>query len=164
MINFYHELHELFNSLERFEYPFENQFNKIPENGIYIMFEKGEHYENMDRIVSVGIHKGINKLKNRLNEHFIRENKDRSIFRKNIGRCFLNAENKDYLTIWNKDSTAKKDRIENSDIKDFEYEKQLESRISKYIQQNISFAVIEMNNVNDREFWGKKINCYFGSI
>ena len=36
------ELHKIFNDLERFTYPFENRLNEIPNNGIYVKFEKGE--------------------------------------------------------------------------------------------------------------------------
>ena len=45
----------LFNRLPRLHW---NMIDEIPyTNGIYIMFEKGEGYNGMDRIVSVGTHR-----------------------------------------------------------------------------------------------------------
>jgi hypothetical protein len=49
------------------------------------MFEAGESGHGTDRIVYVGTHTGPGNLPARLAEHFVRENKDRSIFRGNIG-------------------------------------------------------------------------------
>lgn len=86
------ELHQIFNKQKRYYFPFDDFINEIPKNGIYIIFEKGERYKNLDRIVRVGTHTGNNQLRSRLKQHFIKENKNRSIFRKNIGRCFLNIE------------------------------------------------------------------------
>jgi len=73
------ELHYIFNSKKRFYFPF-NEL-EIPLNGIYILFEKGEYAHGKDRIVRMGSHTGQDKLCSRLNQHFINENKDRSIFR-----------------------------------------------------------------------------------
>ena len=91
MRNITQELHQVFNRQRRFTFPFKQFLKEIPENGIYIIFEKGEKYGNLDRIVRVGTHTGNNQLRSRLNQHFLKENKNRSIFRKNIGRCFLNV-------------------------------------------------------------------------
>src|SRR3970282_1500042 len=96
-------IHQWFNSLRRFRFPFDQALVSIPKNGIYIIFEKGEKFKGLDRIVSVGTHTGDNQLRSRLYQHFTHENKDRSIFRKNIGRCFLNFENSSYAKIWELD-------------------------------------------------------------
>jgi hypothetical protein len=80
-----YELHQLCSLLPRLRFPFEEK--DIPCNGVYILFEEGEEAHGMDRIVRIGSHTGQNKLLSRLREHFINENKDRSIFRKNIGRA-----------------------------------------------------------------------------
>jgi len=50
-------------------------------------------------------------LCSRLKQHFAKENKDRSVFRKNIGRCILNKANDDYLTKWEWDLTRQIDYI-----------------------------------------------------
>ena len=100
-------IHEAFLSLGRFKYPFDQ--SAIPLNGIYVFFEKGEVSHGHDRIVRVGTHKGDNLLRLRLKEHLVNENKDRSIFRKNIGRALLNRKNNiKMLEMWNKDMTPKK--------------------------------------------------------
>ena len=74
---------------------------KIYKNGVYILFEKNESGHNGDRIVRIGSHTGNDNLVKRLEEHFLKENKDRSIFRKNIGRALLN-KNSDSETIEDK--------------------------------------------------------------
>lgn len=69
------ELHQIFNKQKRYYFPFDDFINEIPKNGIYIIFEKGERYKNLDRIVRVGTHTGNNQLRSRLKQHFIKENK-----------------------------------------------------------------------------------------
>jgi hypothetical protein len=54
----------------------------------------------MNRIVRVGTHTSPNRLKIRLKDHFWHENKDGSIFRKNIGKAILNQEHNPYLQTW----------------------------------------------------------------
>lgn len=53
------------------------------------------------RIVRVGTHTGHDNLKTRLYSHFRGKNQRSSIFRRNIGRVYLNKDNKNYLPIWN---------------------------------------------------------------
>ena len=122
----------------------------IPQNGIYILFEQGEAFDQMDRIVRVGTHTGNDQLQSRLYQHFVDENKDRSIFRKNIGRCFLNKESHPYLKIWELDLTTRDQRKTNAHLIDRIFQQQLEKRISRYIRNNMSFSVIELNNKTER--------------
>ncbi|MDI9358761.1 MAG: hypothetical protein QM528_07430 [Phycisphaerales bacterium] len=150
-----YELHQCLNNKQRFNFPFANNINQMPENGIYICFEKGEKYQTFDRIVRVGTHTGDNQLRSRLNQHFLDENKDRSIFRKNVGRCFLH--NDPYLPIWNLDNTTREARIANEGIRNIPFEQEIEERISKYITQNITFCLIPIDNKEDRLFWESKI-------
>jgi hypothetical protein len=100
------ELHKFFNEQRRYSFPFHAHKNEIPKNGIYIIFEIGESFKNFDRIVRVGTHTGNNQLYSRLNQHFVKENKNRSIFRKNIGRCLLNKAGNPYLKVWELDTTS----------------------------------------------------------
>jgi len=86
MKNYCSAVHRLAHRLRRHHYPFKSE--AIPSNGIYLLFEKGESGHDGDRIVRIGTHTGRDQLPSRLNEHFLNENKDRSIFRKNIGRAF----------------------------------------------------------------------------
>ena len=99
------KLHKLFNSMERFIFPFDEE--KIPLNGIYILFEKGEMAHGADRIVRIGTHTGVAQLRSRLKQHFLNENKDRSIFRKNIGRAILNKNSDPFLEQWEWDLTTR---------------------------------------------------------
>lgn len=151
------ELHKLFNNQKRYSFPFSQHRKEIPNNGIYIIFEQGEKYQNFDRIVRIGTHTGNNQLYSRLKEHFIKKNKNRSIFRKNIGRCILNMEHKSYLRIWNLDTTSAEKSNANSNWVDIEFEKQLEERISNYIQERLSFCIIKVNTKEERLYWESKI-------
>jgi hypothetical protein len=57
-------LHEWANSLQAFRY----DESRIPTNGIYILFEKGETAHGTNRIVRVGSHTGDKQLRSRLFE------------------------------------------------------------------------------------------------
>ena len=136
------QLHQWFNNLERFSFPFDKR--KIPRNGIYILFEKGETAHGMDRIVRIGTHTGKNQLRSRLKQHFINEKKDRSIFRKNIGRALLNRVKDPFLAQWEIDLTSRDAREKYSALIDFEKQKEIEKNVSQYIQTNFSFVIIEV--------------------
>jgi hypothetical protein len=132
----------------RFGFPFDKKH--VPKNGIYILFEKGETGHGGDRIVRVGTHKGPNQLPARLEQHFLKKNKDRSIFRKNIGRSLLNAVDDPYLGIWDLDMTSRKGRIANGHLLNPEKQDSIEDQVSAYIQSNLSFAVIEVGTKEER--------------
>lgn len=151
------ELHNLIDNLSRFSYPFEEDLIKIPTNGIYINFEEGEKIEGVDRIVRIGTDTGNNQLHSRLFQHFENENQRRSIFRKNIGRCFLNKENNTYLKYWELPLTSKAEKEKNLKYIDFDFEQKIEQRISSFIQGNFSFCVFQIDNKEDRLFWESKI-------
>jgi hypothetical protein len=150
-------LHILFNDQKRFSFPFTQQINKIPENGIYIIFENGEKFGDLDRIVRVGTHTGEKQLRSRLNQHFIKENKNRSIFRKNIGRCILNKNKSTYLPLWELDTTSKTDKEKNLKLLDLDFEKKIEKEISDYIQTNLSFCIFLVDTKEQRLYWESKI-------
>lgn len=150
-------LHILFNEQKRFSFPFKQQINEIPANGIYIIFENGEKFGDLDRIVRVGTHTGEKQLRSRLNQHFIKENKNRSIFRKNVGRCILNKNNSPYLPLWELDTTSKADKEKNLRLLDLEFEKEIEKKISDYIQTNLTFSVFQVDTKEQRLFWESKI-------
>ena len=148
-------LHEILNSLKRLKIPFDSE--DIPQDGLYFLFEKGELGHNGDRIVRIGTHRGNGNLKARLREHFLVENKDRSIFRKNIGRALLNRENDDYLKLWELDLTTRANKDKYFPIIDIEYQRMIENRITKYIQEMFSFVVIEVKDKERRLNVEKKI-------
>jgi hypothetical protein len=157
MKDFALELHQLFSRQKRFSFPFDEVINDIPYNGIYIIFENGEKFKEFDRIVRVGTHTGNNQLRSRLHQHFVKENKNRSIFRKNIGRSFLNKENNPYLHLWELDTTSRVDKAKNLKLLDLNFEKQLEKKISSYIQTNLSFCVFKVDIKEERLFWKSRI-------
>jgi len=142
------QLHKIFNSLKRISFPFNEE--EIPFNGIYILFEKGEKAHDRDRIVRVGTHTGENQLRSRIKQHFIHENKDRSIFRKNIGRAILNKNKDDFIKQWEIDLTTKQAKDLFSKDIDFEKQKQIEKLVTKYIQDNFSFVVFRIDDKDER--------------
>jgi len=142
------QLHQWFNNLEKMNFPFDDR--KIPHNGIYILFEKGESAHKTDRIVRIGTHTGKNQLRSRLKQHFIKENKDRSIFRKNIGRALLNRDKDPFLDQWELDLTSRRAKEEYSVSIDVEKQKEVEKNVSQYIQANFSFVVIEVEEKEKR--------------
>lgn len=119
--------------------------------------KKVKKFNSFDRIVRVGTHTGNNKLVSRLKEHFLNENKDRSIFRKNIGRAFLNRENNPFLEYWEMDLTSKQARLELEHKVDFNLKNITESKVSDYIQNNFSFATFQINEKNKRVYFEKKL-------
>ena len=149
------KIHKLVNSLKRHAFPFAD--SAIPSDGVYILFQKGEEGHGNDRIVRVGTHTADAKLLSRLKQHFIRENKDSSIFRKNIGRAFLNKENDPFLKYWNIKMSTKEDREKYSGKIDFSYQKKMEERVSVYIRSNFSFSVIKVNSREERLDIEKKL-------
>lgn len=151
------ELHKIFNGLDRYSFPFKQREKEIPQNGIYIIFEKGEVFDSYDRIVRVGTHTGDKQLRSRLNQHFVKENKNRSIFRKNIGRCLLNKDQSSYQSLWELDITSKAEKEKNLKLLDLDFEKKTEKRISDYIQNNLSFCVFQIDTKEQRLFWESKI-------
>ena len=62
------EIHKVFNDLIEYSFPFDQK--EIPKNGIYILFEKGENFNGLKRIVRVGTHTGNNQLQSRINQRY----------------------------------------------------------------------------------------------
>ena len=137
-------LHKLFCSMQRYEW---NDISQIPfANGIYIIFEKGEKYHNMERIVYVGTHTSSGRLKKRLLEHFVRENHDGSILRKNVGKAILHSSGDAYLAIWTIDTSKPENRILMNRAKNAETER----KVSQYLQDNFSFTVVPIIDKGER--------------
>jgi hypothetical protein len=143
--NICEELHNLFNNMKRFSFPFNAE--EIPLNGIYILFEKGETAHGAERIVRIGTHTGQNNLRSRLKEHFINEVKDRSIFRKNIGRCLLKGDC--FLSDWELTPLIREVREKNPQI-DFIKQEEIEKQVSQVIRNKFSFIVIPVEEKEER--------------
>ena len=150
-----HKLHQLAGNLPRLKFPFDEK--AIPLNGIYILFEAGETAHGTDRIVRIGSHTGDNQLRSRLKQHFLLENKDRSIFRKNIGRCLLNKSGDPFLTQWDWDLTTKQAKVTYGKHIDFDKLKQIEHAVTRYMQANFSFVAFRVDSKGKRLGFESKI-------
>lgn len=142
------ELHQAVHSAPRHAFPFDQ--DRIPLNGVYVLFEKGEYGHQGDRIVRVGSHTGSNQLRPRLKQHFLLENKDRSIFRKNIGRAILSKNQDPFLKQWEYDLTTRYNKERYFRREDMLKSKEVERQVSHYIQDNFSFAVFEVEEKERR--------------
>ncbi len=137
----YIDLHNELNALPQYKYIGNGVFSSIDGKlcpytppkigGIYIMFDKGESFNGFDRIVRVG--KAESSLLKRLTQHFIKPDKDHSIFRKHIGRALL---------------TQQGIQTEKWDIKGFTIP-QVEKQVTDYLIKNITFSVIPLTNKED---------------
>jgi hypothetical protein len=142
-------LHRLFNSFNRHGFPFDE--TRIPVNGIYILFERGElAHGELQRIVRVGTHTGQSNLRQRLAEHFLVENKDRSIFRKNIGRAILNRGNDPFLPQWEKDLTTRAARQRLESQIDHDRLAEIEAEVSSIIRNSFTFCVFRVDDCGYR--------------
>lgn len=149
------QLHRLFNSLPRHRFPFDE--SQIPDDGIYILFEEGEYANGLDRIVRVGTHTGEKQLRSRLKQHFLHENKDRSIFRKNIGRALLNKANDPFLEQWEWDLTSREARERLTPLLDAEKQRVIERAVSEYLQRRFSFVVFGVDDKEQRLSFEKRL-------
>ena len=142
-------LHDIFNGLKRHQFPFDGRL--IPKNGIYILFEKGERaHIDCDRIVRIGTHTGQDNLPKRLAEHFLIENKDRSIFRKNIGRALLNQKQDAFIKQWEIDLTTKAAKRRQAGQINLERLSQLEKKVSSVIKDLFTFCVFPIEDKQKR--------------
>jgi hypothetical protein len=133
-------LHALAWSLPRHRFPLDGK--AIPPDGVYILFEEGETAHGGERIVRIGTHRRDGQLPGRLREHFLVENKDRSIFRKNVGRALLNRDGDPYLEAWEKDLLSRAGRERWGHLRDVDYQAGIEARVSAHIRQNLSFVTV----------------------
>ena len=138
-------LHRLFERLPRYEW---RDIDTIPfEDGIIIVYERGETYRGYARVVCVGTHAAPGRLKQRLMDHFERENRNASVFRRNIGKALLNRAKDPYLDIWSLDTS----RIPNKDREDPRTAARVERDVSAYMRVNLSFSVIPVASVESRQ-------------
>jgi hypothetical protein len=144
MSDIYNYIHEYFNNQKRYSFPYDKKELRelTSSNGLYVLFEKGEKYNRLDRIVRIGSHDASDRLVIRLGDHFLAKRQRKSVFRKHIGRCYLNIENNPYLEHWNRPFTKKIDKIKHREFVNLEYELPYEEQVSSHINENLTFAVI----------------------
>ncbi len=76
--------------------------------------------------------------------------RERSIFRKNIGRALLNQRKDPYLRIWEIDFTSHRAREEFAHLRDIPKEKALEAEITSRLRSKFSFKAIEFTGQAQR--------------
>lgn len=149
-------LHEQLEQLPLIRFPF--KLEQLPKNGIYFLYEDGEiwgHGGHKSRIVRIGTHKDGN-FRSRIREHFLLDEskmnfdankpapRERSIFRKHIGRSLLNKVHDDYLKIWEIDFTARREREAYGHLRNIQKEKEVELEITRVLRETFSFRFIVM--------------------
>jgi len=149
------ELHRLVNALPTQAFPFDS--SRIARNGFYVLFEDGEQAHGGRRIVRIGTHTGAHQLGSRLVQHFVMEKKDRSIFRKNIGRALLNQTGDPFLADWNLDLTTRAARVLHGARIDTARQLQIEEEVSSYMRRQFRFAVIPAGDKTDRLWWESRL-------
>ena len=142
------QLHELVTSVPRLSFSFDPK--RIPKDGVYLLFEKGESGHGADRIVRVGTHTGAHQLSSRLRQHYIRENKDRSIFRKNIGRALLRRDHDAFIDQWELDLTTRAARARYAETVDSDKQYLVEKRVTEYMQESFTFIVFGVEEKEER--------------
>lgn len=149
-------LHEAVTQLPMITFPF--TVNSSPTDGIYFFYERGENWGHGDarpKVVRVGTHKNGN-FRSRIAEHYVFDDrrmnfnksqpapKDRSIFRKNLGRSLIVKHKLDYLSVWEIDFTTKQNVTRFSYLRNIPQEQELEREISNILRTTFSFRVISV--------------------
>jgi len=142
------ELHNLFSKLKRYRFPFDE--DSIPSDGIYVLFEKGEKGHGTDRVVRIGTHTGKHLLQSRLYEHFLIENKDRSIFRKHVGRSLLKRDSDPFFEQWDWDLTSSANKRKYASKLNRNKQVETEKRVTRHIQDKLSFVVLPVTSKQRR--------------
>jgi hypothetical protein len=162
------QLHSWFNNMER------NTFctgyaDHIPQNGIYIMFEKGEKAHHADRIVRIGTHNirtdSKSTLKDRLDEHISQNG--RSVFRNKIGNAIINKSRSEGPSFWSEEDLKDWNKSWGNGVlrkhKRFQQRgrsrqfEEIDKLISEYIRKNISFVCIEINDKKSRKLFEARL-------
>lgn len=122
------------------------------------MFEEGETFQGLDRIVRVGTHDGDGNLYKRLKEHYVNENKDRSIFLKRVGSAILAKNKAPYLHVWEVDTTTPENKNKVQAQLNPAHKQQITQQAVAYIRKKISFVVFEIKlEDGKRTDWERRI-------
>lgn len=136
-------LHSIVGGLPAF--PFPALADRLPRNGLYVLYEKDECGHGGRRIVRIGSHTGSGNLPKRLAEHTT-ANKDRSIFRKNLGRALLNRSGDPFLEQWNWDLTTKANRERYEPLLDKVRQRSVENEVTAYVMDSFAFSVLPVDD------------------
>ena len=150
-------LHEQLQARPVVRFPFDEA--GLPENGIYFFYEDGEmwgHSGRQPRIVRIGTHRDGN-FRSRIADHYLSRGrsmdlhvnkpapKDRSIFRKHLGRALLAKAQDPYLEIWNIDFTTNRNRRAYGDRRNPAKEREIEEQVSYLLREKFSFRYLELD-------------------
>lgn len=137
-------LHRLFEKLPRYDW---QGIDDIPfDDGVCIVYERGETYHGYTRVVRVAAHTTPGRLKGRLKDHFIRENHNGSAFRRSIGRALLSRANDPYVEIWSLDTSKPPYRGRVNP----QTEARIEHEVSSYMRVNLSFSALPVASAEER--------------
>jgi len=156
-------LHEQLERLPPIRFPF--HLGSLPANGIYFFYEGGDascHGSCEHRIVRIGTSKDGN-FRGRIEEHFLvgrledvrmapdrAAPKDRSIFRKNLGRALLNRDGDGYLGVWDADFTSRRNRDAHGHRRDTAKEERVEAEVTRILRKRFSFRFIILEDETER--------------
>ena len=150
-------LHEELEQLPLMGFPV--TFEQLPHNGVYFFYETDEiwgHNGHLLRIVRIGTHKDGN-FGSRIAEHYLVDEskmqfdptkpapKDRSIFRKNIGRALLKRNKDPYLEVWEIDFVKRASRHKLSHLRNIAKEQAIEREITRLLRRKFRFRFIVMD-------------------
>lgn len=141
-------LHRQLQRLPVLSFPF--AASAIPLNGIYVLYETDETAHGANRIVRVGTHTGKDQLRSRLKQHFINEQKDRSIFRKNVGRALLNRDKDPFIAQWEIDLTTSAAKKTYGPAIDRAKQSEVERMVTGVIQDRFHFVVFRVDEKDKR--------------
>lgn len=156
------QLHNLVQEQPETRWPFD--LDHLPRNGIYFFYEIGEiwgHGDDHQRIVRVGTHREGN-FRSRIADHYVIDErkmefnwnqaapKDRSIFRKSIGRALLHRACDPYEATWNIDFTKRVSRERYGHLRDVEKEKQIEREVTRILREQVTLRWIDLEGQERR--------------
>ena len=150
-------LHEQLQARPVVRFPFDEA--GLPENGIYFFYEDGEmwgHSGRQPRIVRIGTHRDGN-FRSRIADHYLSRGrsmdlhvnkpapKDRSIFRKHLGRALLAKAQDPYLEIWNIDFTTNRNRRAYGNRRNVAEEREIEEQVTHLLCEKFTFRYLELD-------------------
>lgn len=142
------EIHRLVQALPKYNYL---TIDEIPfEEGVYFIIDKNEIFDEYPRIVRVGTHKGDGRLKKRLKQHFMTEDKNGSILRKYIGGALLSQKKDEYLETWKYNSRDHEVYKKCKSHININKERAIEAEVSKYLRECTSFCCINIKKCDER--------------
>ena len=151
-------LHQISEYFPVYDY---RSIDKIPfENGVYIMMDQTELLYGKPRIVRVGTHRKDDRLKGRLRQHLLTEDKNASNLRRYVGEAILYNAHDSYNKIWQmnlRDPEVYK--LYSSKINTHK-EHKIEVQVSNYLRERMIFCCINIESEEARIAYKEKFITY----